>query len=690
MSDIHHPRRDNRSGDLSRAISESAEKLDSSDKFFKRGNSTFHQDFKVKRSVFTVARIAKYTGLLVLISILGYGTYLLASKDDSIKSAQDIYANFKQISKDIGALNTGSVDGLIAKINGDLGSLKNKTGPLNLAPVLNEIPKTIGLLGEVSGKVGALNKDLTELKTNGFKDFMSKPEKSVEGVAQSSLAGLLEDANKNIKDLSSLSADLRNAAAKFDLVPSGVDAQYLKSAADLNQLTEFLDAAIPILKSEGERHFLVMFENPTEIRPAGGFLGSYGDITLSGGSISSIDVNDIYYATHFASDKIIPPAELQSITTAWSPQDANWFFDFPTSAKKTADFIENSAPYSDNKIAYEGVISLNVRIVEDLLKITGPIDIPEYNITLNETNFLPEVQREVEQGKDKKPGQNPKKVLKFIMPVLLDRLGHLSDQDKLAVLDIFRNRFLSKDIQIYFKDPIFENMAVQYGVGGEVFDLPQGNADYLAVVDANVAGGKSDMFISQKINLRSEIDPLGVLNNSLTVSRASAGGHEADWWYNSINQNYIKIFTAPGFQLESIKGNSKKTIKPPIDYAKAGYHVDPELSAVENTKKLIASANSAVSSENGKDVFGTWFNVKPGESRDLVLNYTNAKKLDLTPGSKFQFVFEKQSGVESVLNYSIDAPSGFIWREAKGPTFSYVNDKLPARVIINLTLDKEQ
>ena len=49
-------------------------------------------------------------------------------------------------------------------------------------------------------------------------------------------------------------------------------------------MQKFLDAFIPWLSSPVPHHVLVMLQNPSEIRPAGGFLGSYADITIASGT----------------------------------------------------------------------------------------------------------------------------------------------------------------------------------------------------------------------------------------------------------------------------------------------------------------------------------------------------------------------------------------------------------------------
>ena len=72
------------------------------------------------------------------------------------------------------------------------------------------------------------------------------------------------------------------------------------------------------------------------------------------------------------------PEPLHILNANWQMQDANWFFDFPTSAKKLMWFYEKSGGPT-----VDGVIAINSNILPKLLAITGPIELSEFNLTIN-------------------------------------------------------------------------------------------------------------------------------------------------------------------------------------------------------------------------------------------------------------------------------------------------------------------
>ncbi len=144
----------------------------------------------------------------------------------------------------------------------------------------------------------------------------------------------------------------------------------------------------------------------------------------------------------------------------------------------------------------------------------------------------------------------------------------------------------------------------------------------------------------------------------------------------------------PGSRLTALAGNTSKTIMPLVDYKSVNYLTDPDLAAVENTEQQLKEFNSFSYEENGKAVFGTWFNVPAGKSKELDETYESIRRVDLTPGSKFQFVLDKQSGVDSGFDYIIQAPNGFKWAESNDFIYHYKTDNIPSRLTIDLTLQR--
>jgi hypothetical protein len=576
-----------------------------------------------------------------LLVLVVFGFNVVRFKQDATDSAPEIYNLFKQ--------------GASALLNFELPAAKQafetasqELKDLNEKAPIKTLPKILENLFKLSQSAASLSGTLEELKTQGLALLINKK--------GAFLIEHFKNARDRLKEINSLSANLKSQAAAFGYQAGN---EFLEGPVD------FLDALIAWLEAPKKQRLLVFFQNPSEIRPAGGFIGSYGNATLFQGNLLEIEVRDIYDPDGQLELKVIPPKPLQGITDKWGARDANWFFDFPTSAQKVISFLEASKIYSERGIKFSGAVAINVEVIKDILEVIGPIELADYQLTINSENFLREVQREVEAGDDKAKGE-PKKILKALTPTIFERLANLRDKESLVKK--LTARLNQKDIMVYFKEKTIQSYLEKLGVAGDVYSLPENfSGDYLAVVNANIAGGKSDAMISQAIKLESKINQLGEISHHLVVERTHKGKDEKEWWYRATNKNYLQIFTTPGSELEKIAGRTEKTIKPLIDYRGENYSSDATLS------------------DFGKTVFAAWFDVKAGESRKLKIDYASPKRINLAGGS-YQLIFEKQSGVNGRFEFSIEAPDGYQWQESQSKIFTYSIQDPPARTSLNLTL----
>ncbi len=491
--------------------------------------------------------------------------------------------------------------------------------------------------------------------------------------------------------------NIDNSLNKFDDIGINVTGYLSKlgtlqpggAQSAIGNISDFRDGLrglIAFLDTDEPRRIIVLFENQSEIRPSGGFTGSYAEAVIERGSVKEIKVNDIYFPDRRLNLKVIPPIQLQGITGEWGARDANWFFNFPDSSEKALVLLEASDVYTASGVKFDGVVAFNSHFVESILAITGPIEIPEYGVTLDRDNFIFEVRDEVENSREENPRENPKKILGAMTPILLERIKQLDDSGKKDLISAVLESAIDKDLKVYFRDGRLQRFVERMGFGGTVFDIPDDfSGDYLAVVNANIAGGKSDIFIKQSITLSSKINQEGNIDDELLVTRSHSGQNEEEPLYRARNQNFIKVFTVPDASLESMDGVTRKKITPLVDYSGKGYAVDPLTSAIESTREVIDSIGAETYVESGKKVFAAWFSTDAGDTSGLKLKY-GAGTVNLRNGMRYTFVFDKQSGVESEFMYSIEAPPGFIWRETMGPVFEYRGSIIPGRFTAALTL----
>ncbi len=648
-------------------------------------------------SVFKKTALAFVSVLLLL--IVFEGVRLFSVKDALKRSGEQIGENFSNSVRSLQNLEPEKASATLEQ-NGkniaQLDQLLKNNHAIGFLNFLGDIIPAFKESGSLVQHVASLNlnflnlSNVTEdLKKNGFHNFQSDGPAFLSELRgmQTSIANI----NSEAQAVKNATSNLRKLSSSFNTIDDSIGKRYLENSASLYKANSFLGSLITILNSENTRHFLILFQNPSEIRPGGGFIGSYADISIRNGQMQNIDVRDIYDPDGQFFEKIVPPYQLQTVTQNWGARDANWFFDFPTSAKTVIDFLELSKMYSENGVTFDGAIAINIPVIQSMLEATGPIYLPDYDLTIDQNNFLTEVQREVEAGKDKKAGQ-PKKILKVLAPLLLEKMKTLDANSQGIFLKKLGEHVAKKDIMFYAKDDSLASFLRQSGVDGSVFDVPSNFlGSYLAVVDANVAGGKTDALIDQSVDANINIDTSGAVLTDLTVTRVHNGGDKKDPWWNSKNQNFIQILTDPGSALISMKGNSVKLEKPKFNYDSNGYDENADLRSIDDSRTAIPEFNAWVMNEFNKTAFGTWFNVEPRKTGVLTLRYHN-DNTSLTPpatGSTYTFVYEKQSGVSTKLSATIAAPIGFVWEETGTPTYTYSNDDPDGRVVLMLKLAKQ-
>ncbi len=212
------------------------------------------------------------------------------------------------------------------------------------------------------------------------------------------------------------------------------------------------------------------------------------------------------------------------------------------------------------------------------------------------------------------------------------------------------------------------------------------------MVNANIAGGKSDAYINEDVNAKIDIDTDGGSLVDVSVTRTNNGNTAPpDPWWHTPNQDYLQVFTNPSSALISIKGNIQRSMSSGFDYAGSGYGENPDLQEVESTRIFLNDFDAWVLEDHNKKVFASWLTVPEGSSKTLALRYqtTYPNANIVVPGSIYSFIFEKQSGVSNSLEATIAAPLGYKWKENDNEVYTYENPNPQGKINLTLTLDKQ-
>jgi hypothetical protein len=269
----------------------------------------------------------------------------------------------------------------------------------------------------------------------------------------------------------------------------------------LKQLKPFITASPELLEtlSQGNQTWLVLFQNNDELRATGGFAGSYALVTLNEGTITEIAIEDVYDADgQFPGFVNAPPGvkEFLSSGNGLRLPDANWSPDFPTAAQQVLQFFAFG-----QRSGISGVIALNQEVARDILKITGPLSLPDYDAVVSAENIDSVLRTERDAFF---PGSIQKKhLLDQTFTQLKLALSTLNRQQYAETAAILPKRLLSKDIQVFATNPSLQEQLDQLRVTGRASKQAQPIADfYLFAIESNVGINKANAGITRQQEVR--------------------------------------------------------------------------------------------------------------------------------------------------------------------------------------------
>lgn len=383
------------------------------------------------------------------------------------------------------------------------------------------------------------------------------------------------------------------------------------------------------------QRYLVLFENNTELRATGGFIGSFGLMDVADGRIINLEIpgGGSYDLQGRLLALVKSPQPLRLINPRWEFHDANWWPDFPSSARKAAWFIEQSRGGS-----VDGVIAVTNTVLERMLEILGPIAMPEYGRTITAENFTAEAQKIVELEYDRTINQ-PKLFLAALAPKVLEQMSQMTPEQWQHVVTMLYRAVQEKHLMVYSGDAQAQQLLDELEWSGR--QQPSGLSDYLMVVNTNIAGGKTDRVVATSLRHEVVVSPRGQLTVTLTITRTHQG-QRGDPFTGVQNNSYLRVYVPGGSQLLTASGFAVPE-GAVFEPAVLDYDDDVDLHAIEGPHQRDPLSQVETYQEQGKTVFAHWLAVTPGEQKSAMLEYRLPFTLSEANGA-YTLLAQKQPG----------------------------------------------
>lgn len=368
-----------------------------------------------------------------------------------------------------------------------------------------------------------------------------------------------------------------------------------------------------------EQTYFIIFQNNRELRPTGGFFGTYGILKLKNGEIKDFKTDDPYNLDNKTKIYVTPPWQIPTLvnpdTKSWYLRDSNWSPDFATSAEKALWFYQEEGGKEKN---FAGVIGFTPIVLEYLIELTGPIKIEDFPLEFTSENVVSLIQYQTGQRFAELGIKEEfrKGIIGEVAKILLKRILALPKEKWPALLDILQKSLLEKHIFLYFKEPEIQKFVEEQNWAGRIKETKN---DYLFIVDSNCASLKTDEYIKRFFNYEIDLTQKEAQAKlSLTYKNESPGFS----WKTTRYRNWNRIYVPKDSQLLQVSGQ-EQDLK----------YYGPNETPYEITE------------EDNKTIFGSFVVIEPGEEKTLTYQYKLPENLSKSLKNDYQLYFQKQGGV---------------------------------------------
>lgn len=309
----------------------------------------------------------------------------------------------------------------------------------------------------------------------------------------------------------------------------------------------------------GEKTYLFLFQNNTELRPSGGFIGTYGILKLKNGEIASFATDDSYNLDKQYTSEIETPKPFQDYNKRfeWYFRDSNWSPDFPAAAEKAEWFYK----LEGGGETLDGVIAITPTFIEKILQLTGSVKVQDYPYEFTSENFTDQLEFHVEKNFYKFEDKTQRKnIIGDFGEILIARALTLPKDKLLELFNVVVQGFSEKHALVYLNDPALQKIIALSDWDGRIKEAP---GDYFLYVDCNLASLKSDPFVKRTINYEVNWDGKGNPIARLTMTYNHIGEFN---WRTTRYRTYARVYVPQGAELVKISGNESE----PVTYEELG------------------------------------------------------------------------------------------------------------------------
>jgi hypothetical protein len=390
---------------------------------------------------------------------------------------------------------------------------------------------------------------------------------------------------KMVETLDKIAPQIDGIATKLKLVRTAMDkidpkrypetfqgkpvrSQLVSAKEAIDLVDDLMTEARPMVKqlpillgSQGEKKYMVLFQNDAELRPTGGFITAYAIFRIEKGKITLITSDDIYKLDDTMTKRIAPPEQISKYLNVygWRMRDSNFSPDFYSSMKTFEDLYS----YSAVKEKIDGIIAMDTHVLVSLMDVLGPVTTYGTEFTTKKVPQCdcPMVIYELEKYADEPKGYergSRKDIIGVLLQTLMKKALAGSKTVYAPLFQASLTEAMQKHILVYLRNEDGQKGLEALNFAGRIKTYDGG--DYLHVNDANLAGAKSNLYIVSKVTQEVNITDAGA---DEVLSLEYRYPHKADncslerksgLCLAGIYRDYLRVYLPKGATILETKG----------------------------------------------------------------------------------------------------------------------------------------
>ena len=547
------------------------------------------------------------------------------------RDARRARAEFVQAEATLSAQDLAGARVHLTAAQQDLGAMRRELDRLGpLLPISRFIPvvrsqvlavETFQSAGVILADAGLRLADATQkvldastgdTPTSGLLDKLRIIDSSLSGGSQS-----LERAESKVAKLKGKWLVGPIASARDDL------AKRLPSyARRATSASDGIHALIRFAGGDGSRRYLFLSQNPDEIRPTGGFIGTYGIVSATPEKLDLERFDDIHNFTGAHPNATVPGAQAGSPFRFAQPPlpqtiaNVNQLPDFERAAKLAVQLWNGSG---EEKV--DGVLSVTPSFLARILAVLGPVEVPDYGEVVDSGNLIARFDFYTEQLEvDPTLNTIRKGFVASLAEAVMQKVLAAPSSQWQPLAKAIGQAFDAREAMAWTTDDQVVSALESRGWNNT---LPQAEGDFFYNAEFSYAA-KIDRSLRREFTHHVELraDGSARITTTMVVSNPRPGG-----FTNPGSLSYVTVYGPNGATLDQASDPPQSSEPSLAGHPAAGWFVGAAPGG-KATLKVVWNVPDVVSKgPNGTRVYSLWWLHLPDHAGD-VLNL----KVDPPPG----------------------------------------------------------